>query len=78
MKRLVNWKAAASQPAAPMVVEPGTAESAEPSVADAGGNWLCAWCLNRVANEKDRFCYQGQDEFTFTNPDGIRSSRECG
>jgi hypothetical protein len=38
----------------------------------AQGDWLCAWCLNRVANEKDRFKYEGQDEFTFSNPAGIR------
>src|SRR5262249_24389138 len=29
------------------------------------------WCLNGVANEKDRFKNEGKDEFTFTNPAGI-------
>lgn len=37
-----------------------------------GGDWLCAWCLHRVADDKDRFKYDGQDEFSFTNPEGIR------
>jgi hypothetical protein len=41
------------------------------STANAEGDWLCAWCLNRVANERDRFLYNGQDEFSFSNPDGI-------
>ena len=39
---------------------------------EAGGDWLCAWCLNRVASDKDRFQYEGRDTFTFFNPDGIR------
>jgi hypothetical protein len=38
----------------------------------AAGDWLCAWCLNRVANQKDRFQYDGKDEFTFSNPAGIQ------
>jgi len=36
------------------------------------GDWLCAWCLNLVANESDRFQFEGKDEFSFSNPDGIR------
>jgi len=39
---------------------------------DAAGDWLCAWCLNRVANERARFKYEGRDEFAFLNPQGIR------
>jgi hypothetical protein len=39
---------------------------------DADGDWLCAWCLNRVANERDRFKYEGKGEFTFANPEGLR------
>jgi hypothetical protein len=39
---------------------------------DAASDWLCAWCLNHVANEGDRFKFEGKDEFTFLNPDGIR------
>ncbi len=41
-------------------------------VADTEGDWLCAWCLNRVANEKDRFAFKGKDEFCSSNPEGIR------
>jgi hypothetical protein len=37
----------------------------------SAGDWLCAWCHNRVANEKDRFRYEGKNEFAFSNPDGI-------
>ena len=36
------------------------------------GDWVCAWCLNRVAHERDRFQYEGKDEFAFANPVGIR------
>ncbi len=39
--------------------------------ASSAGDWLCAWCHNRVANEKDRFRYDGRDEFAFSNPEGI-------
>jgi len=39
---------------------------------ESEGNWLCAWCHNRVANDKDRFPYDGTDEFTFANPEGVR------
>lgn len=42
------------------------------ALGDVKGDWLCGWCLNRVANEKDRFKYGGSDEFIFANPEGIR------
>jgi len=56
---------------------PGNVETAaEPrprtAAAELDGDWLCAWCLNRVADERDRFQYEGKDEFTFSNPEGIR------
>lgn len=35
-------------------------------------DWLCSWCHSRVANEQDRFKFEGQDEFTFSNPEGLR------
>jgi len=35
------------------------------------GDWLCAWCLNRIAVDEDRFKYEGEDHFAFSNPDGI-------
>ena len=43
-----------------------------PTLGAAGQDWLCAWCLNRVASETDRFKYDGKDEFNFSNPVGIR------
>jgi len=42
------------------------------AASNAASDWLCAWCLDRVARDKDRFSYDGRDEFVFTNPDGIR------
>lgn len=43
-----------------------------PALADADGDWLCAWCHNRIASEQDRFSFEGKDEFAFSNPEGIR------
>jgi hypothetical protein len=43
-----------------------------PSQGDPANDWLCAWCHNRVASEKDRFAYEGQSEFLFKNPAGVR------
>ena len=56
----------------PGIAEPAVESRTEVSTGNAEGDWLCAWCLNRVANERDRFSYNGQDEFNFSNPDGIR------
>ena len=43
------------------------------NVLDASDDdWLCAGCLNRVANEKDRFNHDGKSEFSFSNPEGIQ------
>lgn len=56
----------------PTVTEPELGSRTEPQTAGAAGDWLCAWCLNRVANERDRFAFDGRDEFTFSNPEGIR------
>ncbi len=60
--------------------ELGTVEIAEPDIetgprlsqVDLANDWLCAWCLNRVASEKDRLSYEGKSEFSFKNPEGIR------
>ena len=60
--------------------EPGTAEVAEPEIqartrpsqGDTANDWLCAWCLNRVASEIDRFFIEGDSEFSFKNPEGVR------
>ena len=35
-------------------------------------DWLCVFCHSRVAHDRDRFEFEGKDEFTFINPDGIR------
>ncbi len=61
-------------------VGPGVVELAEPEteaaldsgVSDPANDWLCVWCLNCVANDKDRFHYKGQSEFRFRNPEGIK------
>ena len=58
---------------------PGTTEVAAPDVetrtrtshGDAGGDWLCSWCLNSVASDEDRFSMGGESEFAFKNPAGV-------
>ena len=60
-------------------LEPGFVEIAEPEAqtntllcqSDPASDWLCAWCLNRVASEKDRAHPGGQSEFSFANPQGV-------
>ena len=60
--------------------EPGIVEIAEPEIqtrtrpsqGDPVHDWLCAWCLNRVASEKGRFSHEGKSEFSFQNPEDIR------
>jgi hypothetical protein len=54
------------------IVEPEVQTRPALAAVDPEGDWLCAWCLQRVANERDRFQYEGKDEFTFDNPEGIR------
>ncbi len=54
------------------VVEPVASDRTVEARSDPAGDWLCAWCLNRVTNEKHRFQYDGKDEFVFTNPTGVR------
>jgi len=71
---LVTWRASVETVDNPLltgVAEPVSAVRAAEEVGTAEGDWLCAWCLNRVANERDRFEFGGRDEFTFSNPDGI-------
>lgn len=55
----------------PVVVEPSIETRTEATVSDGEDDWLCAWCLNHVANEGARFKYDGRDEFAFSNPEGI-------
>ena len=71
----MNWQASVEPEAGlvmPAVAEPEVVSQTAPSVGDTESDWLCAWCHNRVANEKDRFRYDGRDEFTFSNPERIR------
>jgi len=56
----------------PIIAEPKREIRPMPVLGTPEGDWLCAWCLGRVANERDRFKYDGKDEFTFSNPQGIR------
>ncbi len=53
-------------------VELSTITRGQPETAGAAEDWLCAWCLHRVARERDRYPIEGQDEFAFTNPAGVR------
>jgi hypothetical protein len=54
------------------IAEPETRTSTRSSEGDPANDWLCAWCLNRVASEKDRFAYDGKRAFSFANPAGVR------
>jgi hypothetical protein len=54
------------------IAEPEIQARTLPSPGDTANDWLCAWCLNRVASEKDRFARDGKSEFSFKNPEGIR------
>ncbi|MEW6157093.1 MAG: cereblon family protein [Verrucomicrobiota bacterium] len=54
------------------LIEPGLQTRTRSSLEDANNEWLCAWCLNRVADEKDRLPIEGQSEFLFQNPEGLR------
>jgi len=56
----------------PSLTEPAIDTRTAVAVGDAEGDWLCAWCLNRVANERDKFKYDGKDHFVFANPEGLR------
>ncbi len=33
-------------------------------------DWLCVACSKKITNDKERFPYEGETEFHFTNPDG--------
>lgn len=34
-------------------------------------DWLCLKCSKKITEDKERFLYDGQSEFRFTNPDGF-------
>jgi hypothetical protein len=56
----------------PVVAEPELESRTAHAAGNAEGDWLCAWCHSRVANESDRLDVGGQNEFTFNNPEGVR------
>ncbi len=33
-------------------------------------DWLCVACSKKITEDKERFAYDGETEFHFTNPDG--------
>jgi hypothetical protein len=71
----VNWRVSTEEEVGNATLELGKVELADRAAlagSNAASDWLCAWCLNHVARERDRFAYDGRDEFVFTNPDGIR------
>lgn len=53
------------------LAEPEVEARARTSLVDTANDWLCAWCRNRVASEKDRCNINGQSEHGFTNPAGV-------
>lgn len=61
-----------TKPALVVVDEPSIKTHDSPAAYDSSSHWLCAWCMNPVANESDRFQYEGRNEFSFANPEGIR------
>jgi len=84
MRRLQPTRGGISSPSPPLLavtagmdlgsvtlVEPAPKTVSEEDLAEPAGDWLCAWCLHRVANDSDRFRYEGRHEFAFTNPEGI-------
>jgi hypothetical protein len=58
--------------AKPTIVEPEAQPDTATASGDTANDWLCAWCHNRVASEKDRCPFNGKNEFTFRNPEGLR------
>lgn len=36
-----------------------------------GDDWICRICYNKITSDKDRFYYEGNTEFNFTNPHGV-------
>jgi hypothetical protein len=69
----VNLKASGdTDVVVPALKQPILSTRHAPAVQDSEGEWLCAWCHTLVANEQERLRLEGKDEFTFTNPAGIR------
>lgn len=62
---------AQADPAVSPAAQPTLEGRTAPALDDAEGDWLCVWCHTHVANDRDRFVFDGKDEFAFTNPEGI-------
>ncbi len=68
-----TWQAAAGAALEnPVSADEAAQADVVPEIGDPEGDWLCAWCHGRVANERDRFPINGTDQFTFSNPEGMR------
>jgi hypothetical protein len=67
----MNGSGSADTVVAPAIAEPSIDSRTRESTSTEEGDWLCAWCLNRVANERDRFQFDGKDEFGFSNPAAV-------
>ena len=65
-------QASGAEAAAVEIAEPEIRPRPRSSPGDTANDWLCAWCLNRVASEKDRCFHGGDSEFSFKNPQGVR------
>lgn len=68
----MSWHASETEPGTLPLPQAELKPQNAPRAADVESDWLCAWCQNRVANERDRFAIDGKDEFSFSNPEGIR------
>jgi len=53
------------------VAEPDMASKTGAEEGDSTNDWLCVWCLGRVASENDRCMHGGRSEFRFRNPEGV-------
>ncbi len=66
----VSANAPSDPQTATAVGDPQGLDRPEVAPEDAASDWLCAWCHNRVASERDRFSFEGRDEFVFSSPEG--------
>lgn len=72
----------------PVVLEPARVYRAADAKQDNEAQWWCASCYDPVANDRHRFLINGADEFSFSNPAGMRfeiitfeqtlGCRQCG
>ena len=77
LRRIAGKVGEMNGPVQAMDVEVGDVVTAASNVrtttsrSDDASDWLCAWCLNRVASDDDRYVYGGESEFAFKNPNGV-------